>query len=118
VEAPTQDELDQARTFIESVTWTTARVLSHPHAYCVRARLDDEHKAGFDWFAAMIGRYGYRGVFAPRPGDRAGKAGVYVYLDVDGWKYWLSRSAAGGVIVNRASLAPPEPVEPSATRLF
>jgi hypothetical protein len=116
VESPIQDELGQARVFIQACRWTTAKVSFWPHQYVVRAKLTDEHKAAFDVFAALITRFGYRGVFAPGPGDMAGKAGTYSYLDVDGRKYWLSRSAAGGVIVNRARLSP-EPAEP-ALRLF
>jgi hypothetical protein len=90
------DELDFARDFIAACAFTYAKsVPDSPHEYCLRVWLDDQHKGDFDRFTKLITQIGYKGKFMTT---------VYTYLDVDGWRYWQSRTINGtGRIINRAN---------------
>jgi hypothetical protein len=69
-------------------------VPEHPHAYCLRAWV--RHPQEFDRFVALIAERGHPGRFWHRE---------WTYLDVDGFKYWESKTLdRSGLIVNRARL--------------
>jgi hypothetical protein len=96
--------LDFARSFIGACRFRTPKNLPHsPHEYQARISLDAVNRVGFDRFAALIDNHGYRGTFLYV---------VYVYLDVDGRRYWISNAyfpPAQRGMLNRASneLSPP-----------
>jgi len=92
-------ELERVRAFVRMCRWTFARTVPrHPW-------LPDEALAEFDWFAALIGKRGYRKPFNAAPGDNAGASGIYTYLNVDGRRYWITPTIdRTSLIVNRASL--------------
>jgi len=88
-------ELDFARTFISAVKWQVAKsVPANPHAYCVRSWLRDQEEQWFDQFRGLIKQKGYAGRFLHQN---------YTYINVDGYRYWESRSFIGdrGPILNR-----------------
>ena len=98
--AQTMTELDlhAARAFVATCRWTFAKTVpQHPHEYCLRDWVPD--KADFDRFTALIASHGYSGRFWSQS---------WVYLHVDGFKYWQSQTLdrSGGLIVNRARLEP------------
>ena len=109
---PTSEELNRARGLIATCRWTYATTVpEHPHEYALCAWLCREGQAEFNWFAALIAQHGYSGRFWNR---------TWVYLDVDGRKYWVSAEVFGdGLIVNRArptdafEAAPPAFIDPS-----
>ena len=91
------------RVFIARVgaRFTYAKsVPEHPHEYLVRSWLSPELQADFDHFREMIRKHGYRGTFWDQ---------TWTYLDVDGWKYWESKSwfGDGDKMLNRAWLEEP-----------
>jgi hypothetical protein len=88
------------RAFIARVDarFTYAKTVpEHPHEYLARSWLDPELQADFDTFRELIREHGYRGTFWNQ---------TWTYLDVDGWKYWESKSwfEDGGRMLNRARL--------------
>jgi hypothetical protein len=88
----------RARGFIAQVDarFTYAKTLpEHPHEYLARSWLPPELRTDFDHFLASVRKHGYRGTFWNQS---------WTYLEVDGWKYWESKSwfADGGKILNRA----------------
>lgn len=98
---PVPDEvLDDARAFIARVRWTYASsVPEAPHAYLPRDHVPIELREDFDGFCAAIKANGYRGRFGGT---------VFVYLEVDGLRYWESRNVYGpGSNLNRS-----RPIEP------
>ena len=56
-----------------------------PHEYVIQPE-------GWKWFATLISEHGIRERFWSKS---------YVYLYLDGWKYWMMDSSAGKII-NRA----------------
>lgn len=89
--------LDEARAFVGTCRWTYARTVpEHPHEYCLRDWLTPQGRRDFDAFVALIARDGYTGRFWRQQ---------WIYLDVDGRKYWASRTLdKAGMIINRARL--------------
>ncbi len=92
------EDLTCARAFVARVEARfryAKTVPQHPHEYLVRSWLAPELQADFDRFCQLIARHGYAGVFWHQ---------TWVYLDVDGWRYWESKSwfGEGGKILNRA----------------
>ena len=78
--------------FIARAPWCVARTMpDQPHQYTVRGQTSDEH---FDLFVSCIRERGYRASYRGRH---------YIYLEVDGWKYWpMGASARATTIINRA----------------
>jgi hypothetical protein len=110
IDEPTEipDEyLEFARSFVGACRFKPPRGAPHsPHEYQPRSNLDATLRAGFDRFAALIDNHGYRGKFLNVE---------YVYLDVDGFRYWISKSyfpAAERGMVNRASNEVSPPLRP------
>jgi hypothetical protein len=69
-------------------------VPEHPHAYCLKTWV--RRPPEFDRFVALITQHGYPGRFRGRN---------WIYLDIDGFKYWESKTLdRRGLIVNRARL--------------
>src|SRR4051812_40190923 len=82
IHAMREVDLESARALIAACRWTFAKsVPEHPHEYCLRDWVSD--KAEFDRFIALIAVEGYPGRFW---GQR------WVYLGVDGFKYWRSHT--------------------------
>ena len=96
----------RARAFVEKVPWTFARTVpEHPHWYALHAWLSPEQQSAFDWFAAMVARYGYRGRFW-------GQSWTYLELG-DGFKYWESKTLdKTGRIINRTRTRESEDPKP------
>jgi len=92
--------LDDARRFIASVRFIYASsVPEAPHEYLPREYVPIELREDFDGFCAAIKANGYRGRFGGT---------VFVYLEVDGLRYWESRNVYGpGSNLNRS-----RPIEP------
>ena len=88
-------ELPFARGFIDVCRFTVAKTVpANPHEYCLREWLDNANQGFYDRFAKLIKTHGYRGRFLRQ---------TYVYLDVDNWRYWESKTIARtGMILNRA----------------
>lgn len=83
------EDLTRARAFIAQVEARfryANTVPEHPHEYLVRAWLTPELQADFEEFCQLIARHGYRGVYWHQ---------TWVYLDVDQWRYWESKSWFG-----------------------
>ena len=67
-----------------------------PHEYCVVGRLSPDLQAEANWLSMTIASHGYRERF---------ENATYVYVNVDGWRYWTSRNLFGdGINLNRARL--------------
>lgn len=81
--------------FIAHAPWRFAETMpDQPHEYTVRGETPDEH---FDWFVLYIREHGYRAKYGGR---------YYVYLDVDGWKYWtMGAPVQMTTIINRAAIS-------------
>jgi hypothetical protein len=96
-------DLSRAKAFIAQVDakFRYAKTLpEHPHEYLVRSWLPSDLQAEFDWFCRLIAKHGYRGTFWQQ---------TWVYLSVDEWRYWQSKSwfGDGGKILNRARASAP-----------
>jgi hypothetical protein len=59
--------------------------------------LSPELQVDFDMFRELISKHGYQGTFWNQ---------TWTYLELDGWKYWESKSwfGDGGKMLNRARL--------------
>ena len=107
----TDEEDARARTFVGSLKWTTARTVpTDPHAYVMRDWVKDQPT--FDWFLDLVKRYGHRDEFSADPsGELRHVSGTrWVYLHLDGFRYWVSRAWHGGdgPMLNRARSGPHE----------
>ena len=82
--------------FIANAPWRFAKTMPHmPHEYTVRGETRDEH---FNWFVLYIREHGYRATY---------RGHYYVYLEVDGWRYWtMGAPVAVTTIINRAEISP------------
>jgi hypothetical protein len=97
-------ELEFARSVIAACKFKGATqgnlgdrpVTESPHEYCRRDRVPADRQADLDRLLDLIDVHGYRGRFLST---------VYRYLNIDGWRYWASRTAfpPPGVIINRAN---------------
>ena len=85
--------LNDARAFIAAVPWTFAKTMPWiPHEYTRRGQSPTED---FEAMVERIRAHGYREEW------RSGR--VFVYLDVDGWKYWtMGNPLPETSIINRA----------------
>lgn len=87
--------IERARKYIESVKWQRAKTYDEtaPHEYTVRKwnpHLDDE----FVWFAMHIREIGIAEKFWKRK---------YMYLYLDGYRYWTMGAPIGiTIIINRS----------------
>lgn len=107
--SPTGEVPAFARRFIQSVEWTYAKsVPQHPHEYLVHAKVAPELHADFDRFIELIEQHGFRAHF---------QAQQYTYLEVDGRRYWASRSLfQPGRNLNRALIRDREQSELPGTQ--
>jgi hypothetical protein len=92
------EDLAHIRGFLAQVDaqFTYAKTVpEHPHEYLVRSWVAPELHPNFDRFCRLVAKHGYRATFWNQ---------TWVYLDVDGWHYWESKSwfGEGGKILNRA----------------
>lgn len=90
--------IEQFRIYIASVRWQEARTYARfaPHEYTV-SDWNPNRRAWFEEAVMGIRRYGYDSKFG---------SATYVYLDVDGKKYWTMGAALSEtVLINRASVS-------------
>jgi hypothetical protein len=66
-----------------------------PHEYTLRKNAPNEEE--FLWLVAFIRDQGYD--------ERFGKSATYIYLNIDGWKYWsMGAPVPDTILINRARL--------------
>ena len=92
--------LEFARSFIAACRFRAPKNLPNsPHEYQPRDQLDPVLQPVYDRFDALIASHGYRGHFLYV---------TYAYLNVDGWRYWISNAyfpPAQRGMINRANNA-------------
>jgi hypothetical protein len=82
------------REFIAKSRWTFAKTMSSiPHEYTLRERCEKEE---FEAMVLYVRKHGYPAKFGSR---------TYIYLDVDGFKYWTMGDPLDQTwVLNRARL--------------
>jgi hypothetical protein len=89
-------DLERIRTFIAGHRWVFAKTMPQwPHEYTLRKNAPDEEE--FLRLVTFIREHGYD--------ERFGKSATYIYLNVDGWKYWsMGAPVPDTILINRARL--------------
>jgi len=80
--------------FVAKAPWRFAKTMADtPHEYTVRGQTPDEE---FEAFVRYTREHGYKARFG---------RSTYMYLNLDGWKYWtMGWPVEKTIVINRAKL--------------
>ena len=89
--------MDELQEFVRTSPWTFARTMPQiPHEYTLRAKAPDEKL--FQRVVLYIRQVGYEANY---------RLATYIYLDIDGWKYWTMGAPIEDTnLINRAKKQP------------
>lgn len=92
-----ESELTRAREFIRNCVWTFAKTYASfaPHEYIVKEKLNKDKD--FEFLVNLIRMRGYPSRFGARE---------YIYLNIDGFKYWtMGNPLSQTKVINRRLIA-------------